>query len=167
MCCSPGGSTWWRKRNAPTLCVSDGNEIIPLNTADGWPILMNKSNAIPLEWDANVYPDFHHSVTTQITTSALCHRHDFTSRMPKLRPKLRIRCPDLPLVCAIIAQPVVETATDQNDFDLYRITSWFCGGFIHGLSDQWDVNHRHYGHQLHVSSPHHSRRQDKRGHTVT
>jgi len=37
------------KRNALTLCVSDGEEIIPLNTADGRPILMNKANAIPLE----------------------------------------------------------------------------------------------------------------------
>ena len=36
-------------RNAPTLCVSDGKEVIPLNTPDGRPILMNKSNAIPLE----------------------------------------------------------------------------------------------------------------------
>ena len=35
-------------RNAPTLCVSDGKEVIPLNTADGRPILMNKANAIPL-----------------------------------------------------------------------------------------------------------------------
>jgi len=37
------------KRNALNLCVSDGEEIIPLNTADGRPILMNKANAIPLE----------------------------------------------------------------------------------------------------------------------
>ncbi len=37
------------KRNALTLCVSDGEEVIPLNTADGRPILMNKANAIPLE----------------------------------------------------------------------------------------------------------------------
>jgi len=36
-------------RNAPTLCVSDGKEVIPLNTADGRPILMNKANAIPLD----------------------------------------------------------------------------------------------------------------------
>ena len=36
-------------RNAPTLCVSDGSEVIPLNTADGRPILMNKANAIPLD----------------------------------------------------------------------------------------------------------------------
>ena len=36
-------------RNAPTLCVSDGKEVIPLTTPDGRPILMNKSNAIPLE----------------------------------------------------------------------------------------------------------------------
>ena len=32
-------------RNAPTLCVSDGKEVVPLNTADGRPILMNKANA--------------------------------------------------------------------------------------------------------------------------
>ena len=36
-------------RNAPTLCVSDGKEVILLNTADGRPILMNKANAIPLD----------------------------------------------------------------------------------------------------------------------
>ena len=36
-------------RNAPTLCVSDGKEVIPLHTADGRPILMNKANAIPLD----------------------------------------------------------------------------------------------------------------------
>ena len=35
-------------RNAPTLCVTDGKEVIPLNTADGRPILMNKANAIPI-----------------------------------------------------------------------------------------------------------------------
>ena len=35
-------------RNAPTLGVSDGKEVIPLNTADGRPILMNKANAITL-----------------------------------------------------------------------------------------------------------------------
>jgi hypothetical protein len=38
-----------KTRNAPTLCVSDGKEVIPLNTADGRPILMNKANAIPLD----------------------------------------------------------------------------------------------------------------------
>ena len=31
------------------LYVSDGKEVIPLNTADGRPILMNKANAIPLD----------------------------------------------------------------------------------------------------------------------
>jgi hypothetical protein len=36
-------------RNAPTLCATDGKEVIPLNTADGRPILMNKANAIPLD----------------------------------------------------------------------------------------------------------------------
>ena len=36
-------------RNAPTLCVSDGKEVVPLNTADGRPILMNKANAISLD----------------------------------------------------------------------------------------------------------------------
>ena len=35
-------------RNAPTLCVSHGKEVIPLNTADGRPILKKKANAIPL-----------------------------------------------------------------------------------------------------------------------
>lgn len=35
-------------RTAPTLCVSDGKEVNPLNTPDVRPILMNKSNAIPL-----------------------------------------------------------------------------------------------------------------------
>ena len=36
------------KRSAPTLCVSDGEELIPLNTPDGRPIQMNKANAIKL-----------------------------------------------------------------------------------------------------------------------
>ena len=36
------------KRSAPTLCVSDGEEVIPLNTPDGRPIQMNKVNAIKL-----------------------------------------------------------------------------------------------------------------------
>lgn len=36
-------------RNAPTLCVSDGKKVIPLNTAYGRPILTNKANAIPLD----------------------------------------------------------------------------------------------------------------------
>ena len=34
--------------NAPTLCVSDGKEVISLNTTDGRPILMNKANAVSL-----------------------------------------------------------------------------------------------------------------------
>ena len=29
-------------RSAPTLCVTDGHEVIPLNTPDGRPIQMNK-----------------------------------------------------------------------------------------------------------------------------
>ena len=33
-------------RVAPTLCVTDGEYVIPLNTPDGRPILMNKTNAI-------------------------------------------------------------------------------------------------------------------------
>ena len=33
-------------RSAPTLCVTDGHEVIPLNTPDGRPIQMNKANAI-------------------------------------------------------------------------------------------------------------------------
>ena len=36
------------KRSAPTLCASDGEEVIPLNTPDGRPIQMNKVNAIKL-----------------------------------------------------------------------------------------------------------------------
>ena len=35
-------------RSAPTLCVTDGHEVIPLNTPDGRPIQMNKDNAIQL-----------------------------------------------------------------------------------------------------------------------
>ena len=35
-------------RSAPTLCVTDGHEVIPLNTPDGRPIQMNKANAISL-----------------------------------------------------------------------------------------------------------------------
>ena len=34
--------------SAPTLCVTDGHEVIPLNTPDGRPIQMNKANAIQL-----------------------------------------------------------------------------------------------------------------------
>ena len=37
-----------KKRLAPTLCISDGEELIPLNTPDGRPIQINKSNAIKL-----------------------------------------------------------------------------------------------------------------------
>ena len=33
-------------RSAPTLCVTDGQEMIPLNTPDSRPIQMNKANAI-------------------------------------------------------------------------------------------------------------------------
>ena len=33
-------------RSAPTLCVTDGQEVIPLNTPDGRPIQLNKTNAI-------------------------------------------------------------------------------------------------------------------------
>lgn len=33
-------------RVAPTLCVTDGEYVIPLNTPDGRPIMMNKTNAI-------------------------------------------------------------------------------------------------------------------------
>ena len=36
------------KRSAPTLCVSDGEELIPLNAPDRRPVQMNKSNAIRL-----------------------------------------------------------------------------------------------------------------------
>lgn len=35
-------------RSAPTLCVTDGHKVIPLNTPDGRPIQMNKVNAIQL-----------------------------------------------------------------------------------------------------------------------
>ena len=35
-------------RSAPTLCVTDGHEVIPLNTPDGRPIQMSKANAIQL-----------------------------------------------------------------------------------------------------------------------
>ena len=35
-------------RSAPTLCVTDGQEVIPLNTPDGRPIQMTKANAIKL-----------------------------------------------------------------------------------------------------------------------
>ena len=36
------------KRSVLTLCVRDGEEVIPLNTPDGRPIQMNKANAIKL-----------------------------------------------------------------------------------------------------------------------
>ena len=35
-------------RNAPTLCAVWENKVIPLNTPDGRPILMNIKNAIEL-----------------------------------------------------------------------------------------------------------------------
>ena len=35
-----------RKQNSPTLCAKFGDKIIPLNTPDGRPILMNEDNAI-------------------------------------------------------------------------------------------------------------------------
>jgi|TARA_B110000881_G_C18147019_1_gene304258 hypothetical protein len=34
------------KQNSPTLCVRYQGKIIPLNTPDGRPILMNEDNAI-------------------------------------------------------------------------------------------------------------------------
>jgi hypothetical protein len=36
-------------RSAATLCVRDEEKIIPLNTPDGRPILMNIENAMELE----------------------------------------------------------------------------------------------------------------------
>ena len=36
------------KRLAPTIPVSDGEEVIPLNMPDGRPIQMNKINSIKL-----------------------------------------------------------------------------------------------------------------------
>ena len=35
-----------RKQNSPTLCVRFKDKIIPLNTPDGRPILMNEDNAV-------------------------------------------------------------------------------------------------------------------------
>ena len=35
-----------RKLNSPTLCARFNDKIIPLNTPDGRPILMNEDNAI-------------------------------------------------------------------------------------------------------------------------
>lgn len=35
-----------RKQNSPTLCARFNDKIIPLNTPDGRPILMNEDNAI-------------------------------------------------------------------------------------------------------------------------
>ncbi|MDC0599182.1 hypothetical protein OAO97_01080 [Candidatus Pseudothioglobus singularis] len=35
-----------RKQNSPTLCARFKDKIIPLNTPDGRPILMNEDNAI-------------------------------------------------------------------------------------------------------------------------
>ena len=35
-----------RKQNSPTLCAKFEDKIIPLNTPDGRPILMNEDNAI-------------------------------------------------------------------------------------------------------------------------
>ena len=37
-----------KKRHAPTLCVLLKDQVVPLNTLDGRPILMNMDNAIPL-----------------------------------------------------------------------------------------------------------------------
>ncbi|MDA9642049.1 hypothetical protein N9T22_00095 [Candidatus Thioglobus sp.] len=35
-----------RKQNSPTLCARFNDKIIPLNTPDGRPIMMNEDNAI-------------------------------------------------------------------------------------------------------------------------
>jgi len=35
-----------RKQNSPTLCARFKDKIIPLNTPDGRPILMNEDNSI-------------------------------------------------------------------------------------------------------------------------
>ena len=35
-----------KKQNSPTLCAKYNDRIIPLNTPDGMPILMNMDNAI-------------------------------------------------------------------------------------------------------------------------
>ena len=40
------------KKNSPTLCVRYKGKIIPLNTPDGRPILMNEDNAI-IGYDEN------------------------------------------------------------------------------------------------------------------
>ena len=40
------------KQNSPTLCVRYKAKIIPLNTPDGRPILMNEDNAI-IGYDEN------------------------------------------------------------------------------------------------------------------
>ena len=37
-----------KKQHAPTLCAKDQKQVIPLNTPDGRPILMNWDNAIEL-----------------------------------------------------------------------------------------------------------------------
>lgn len=34
-------------RHAPTLCAVSDDQVIPLNTPDGRPILMNPDNAVP------------------------------------------------------------------------------------------------------------------------
>ena len=36
----------YNKQNSPTLCAKYNGKIIPLNTPDGMPILMNIDNAI-------------------------------------------------------------------------------------------------------------------------
>ena len=40
-------------RHAPTLCAMGEGKVIPLNTPDGRPILMNMSNAIALNQAAD------------------------------------------------------------------------------------------------------------------
>ena len=85
-------------------------------------------------------PNFSPLVATQTATYDLYQHHDFIGRMPKLRPKLRIRRTDLPLLWTKMAQPVAKAATDQKDFDLHSIVRCLCDRLIRWLSGQQDID---------------------------
>ena len=85
-------------------------------------------------------PCFSLLVATQTNTYALFQQHDVISRMPKLWPKLLLRCPYVYELWTKMAKPVAKAATDKKDFGLHRIVYCFCNNIIRGLSDQQDVD---------------------------
>ena len=81
-------------------------------------------------------PNFSPLVATQTAAYDLNQHHDFISRMSKLWPKLRLRCPYLSQLWTKMAQPVVKAATDQTDSALHRIVRCVYYRLIRGISDE-------------------------------